>query len=381
MECQEGSVWEGAQGACAYGLDNLTVIIDRNRIQKMDFIEHITGPDDLGGRFAAFGWDVKDCDGHDEGALKAALTGNWEIGKPRCLIARTVKGKGYAPAEAEPDRFHGVGSFDPETGKALTSSGENFSNVFGGELCRLAEKNDRLCAVTAAMCPGTGLTGFSKQFPERFFDVGIAEGHAVTMCAGMAKQGMIPVFAVYSTFLQRAYDMLLHDVALQNLHVVFCVDRAGVVGEDGETHHGVFDVGFLDTIPGMTVLAPANYAELHSMLEYAVYEVKGPVALRYPRGGEGDYGEPWDGQSVTVLRPGRDVTLAGYGTQVDALLAAAELLEKGRTHVKDLYSQKTGRTFAADLLMTAEDGRANFSLEFPKKKGSGKSGKGSGKQK
>lgn len=267
-------------------------------------------------------------DGHDVKSLTRLMTYARELDGPVLLHVRTVKGKGYAPAEAEPDRFHGVGKFDPETGKALSAGGENFSAVFGDELCRLAESNDKLCAVTAAMCPGTGLTEFSKQFPERFFDVGIAEGHAVTMCAGMAKQGMIPVFAVYSTFLQRAYDMLLHDVALQNLHVVLGVDRAGLVGEDGETHHGVFDVGFLDTVPGMTVLAPASYAELRQMLDYAVNQVKGPVALRYPRGGEGTYRGSWDGTPATVLRPGSDVTLAGYGTQVSALLEAAERLEK-----------------------------------------------------
>ena len=158
--------------------------------------------------------------------------------------------------------------------------------------------------------------------------MGIAEGHAVTMCAGMAKQGMVPVFAVYSTFLQRSYDMLIHDVALQKLHVVFCVDRAGLVGEDGETHHGVFDVGFLDTIPGITVFCPANYRELEQMLDEGIYRVKGPVAIRYPRGGEGAYREGWDGRPMTVLRSGSDVTLAGYGTQVNALLEAAEMLAK-----------------------------------------------------
>ena len=268
-------------------------------------------------------------DGHDVKGLTRLMTYARDLDGPVLLHVRTVKGKGYAPAEAEPDRFHGVGKFDPETGKALSAGGENFSAVFGEELCRLAEKNDKLCAVTAAMCPGTGLTEFSRRFPERFFDVGIAEGHAVTMCAGMAKQGMTPVFAVYSTFLQRAYDMLLHDVALQNLHVVLGVDRAGLVGEDGETHHGVFDVGFLDTVPGMTVLAPASYAELRGMLDYAVNEVKGPVALRYPRGGEGAYRESWDGSEARVLREGEHLTLAGYGAQVNALLEAAELLRRG----------------------------------------------------
>ncbi len=271
-------------------------------------------------------------DGHDVKALTRLLTYAKDLPGPVLLHVRTVKGKGYAPAEAEPDRFHGVGQFDPATGSPLKPSGANFSSVFGETLCGLAAEDEKLCAVTAAMCPGTGLTQFAKKYPRRFFDVGIAEGHAVTMCAGMAKQGITPVFAVYSSFLQRAYDMLLHDVALQGLHVVFCVDRAGLVGEDGETHHGVFDVAFLTTVPGMTVLAPASFAELRSMLQYAVKEVKGPVAIRYPRGGEGAYTADSGLEPMVILREGGDVTLAGYGTQTGALLEAAERLEK--EHIK-----------------------------------------------
>lgn len=267
-------------------------------------------------------------DGHNVRELTRLLRYARELPGPVLLHVRTVKGKGYLPAEAEPDRFHGIGKFDPVTGKSLTQSGGGFSEAFGKALCQLAQRNERICAITAAMQPGTGLVGFARQFPERFFDVGIAEGHAVTMCAGMAKQGLVPVFAVYSTFLQRSYDMLLHDVALQGLHVILCVDRAGLVGADGETHQGVFDVGFLDSVPGITVLAPASYAELEDMLAYAVQACKGPVAIRYPRGGEGSYKAGWDGQPVTLLRPGSGVTLAGYGTQVNALLEAADALEK-----------------------------------------------------
>ena len=266
-------------------------------------------------------------DGHDVKGLTRLMTYARDLEGPVLLHVRTVKGKGYAPAEAEPDRFHGVGRFDPATGKALTASGRDFSHTAGDLLCELAKEEPRLCAVTAAMQPGTGLDGFARDFPQRFFDVGIAEGHAVTMCAGMAKQGLIPVFAVYSTFLQRSYDMLLHDVALQGLHVVFCVDRAGMVGEDGETHHGVFDVGFLDTIPGMTVLAPASFAELRAMLKYAVCEAKGPVAVRYPRSGEGAYTADSGREPAVCLREGGDITLAGYGTQINALLEAADRLE------------------------------------------------------
>ncbi len=293
-------------------------------------------------------------DGHDVKGLTRLLKYAKDLPGPVLLHVRTVKGKGYLPAEAEPGRFHGIGPFDPETGRSRSGGKTGFSDAFGGALRELARQDERICAVTAAMQPGTGLDGFAGEFPERFFDVGIAEGHAVTMCAGMAKQGMLPVFAVYSTFLQRSYDMLLHDVALQGLHVVFCVDRAGLVGEDGETHHGVFDVGFLDTVPGMTLLAPANYAELSSMLRYAVYEVRGPVAVRYPRGGEGAYRADWDRSPVTVLRPGSQVTLAGYGTQVNALLAAAEELEKAGVSAEVVKLNVITPTPGPELYLSAE---------------------------
>lgn len=268
-------------------------------------------------------------DGHNVKELTRLMKYARDLPGPVLLHVRTVKGKGYLPAEAEPDRFHGVGPFDPATGKSLSSSGPDFSKVFGEALCAIARSDPRVCAVTAAMQPGTGLDPFAAQFPERFFDVGIAEGHAVTMCAGMAKQGLTPVFAVYSTFLPRAYDMILQDVALQGLHVVLCVDRAGLVGADGETHQGVFDPAFLDTVPGMTVLAPASFAEVGTMLDYALHTVKGPVALRYPRGGEGSYHGDAGTAPAVVLKPGTDLTLVGYGTQIGALLEAAAALEQG----------------------------------------------------
>ena len=266
-------------------------------------------------------------DGHDVKRLTRLLKYARDLKGPVLLHVRTVKGKGYTPAERNPDQFHGVGRFCVETGEVLKGSGTNFSAVFGQALCKMAEEDPRLCAITAAMQGGTGLNTFAARFPDRFFDVGIAEGHAVAMSAGMAKQGMIPVFAVYSSFLQRAYDMLIHDVALQGLHVVFAIDRAGLVGEDGETHHGVFDPAFLDTVPGMTVLCPSSYAELESMLRYAIYEVKGPVAVRYPRGGQGDYQDDSGLVSTAVLRAGKDITLTGYGITVNALLDCARRLE------------------------------------------------------
>lgn len=265
-------------------------------------------------------------DGHDVKRLTQLLSYARELKGPVLLHVRTVKGKGYTPAERNPDLFHGVGRFCVETGEPVHPTAPNFSAVFGQALCELAEKDPKICAVTAAMQGGTGLNGFAQRFPERFFDVGIAEGHAAAMAAGMAKQGMTPVFAVYSTFLQRSYDMLLHDVALQGLHVVLAVDRAGLVGEDGETHHGLFDPAFLDTIPGMTVLCPASFAELRDMLEYAVYEVKGPVAIRYPRGGEGAYQDGAPRHPAVLLREGTDLTLAGCGTLVNELLDCADRL-------------------------------------------------------
>ena len=265
-------------------------------------------------------------DGHDVKRLTQLLSYARELKGPVLLHVRTVKGKGYTPAERNSDLFHGVGRFCVETGEPVHPTAPNFSAVFGQALCELAEKDPKICAVTAAMQGGTGLNGFAQRFPERFFDVGIAEGHAAAMAAGMAKQGMTPVFAVYSTFLQRSYDMLLHDVALQGLHVVLAVDRAGLVGEDGETHHGLFDPAFLDTIPGMTVLCPASFAELRDMLEYAVYEVKGPVAIRYPRGGEGAYQDGAPRHPAVLLREGTDLTLVGCGTLVNELLDCADRL-------------------------------------------------------
>ena len=199
--------------------------------------------------------------------------------------------------------------------------------VFGDTLCELAGKDAKLFAITAAMEPGTGLTTYAKQFPQRYFDVGIAEGHAVSMAAGLAKQGMKPVFAVYSTFFQRSYDMLLHDISLLRLPVVFCVARAGLVGEDGETHHGLFDVAFLHTIPGMTVLCPSSHGELRWMLEWATHSAHGPIALRYPRGGEGSYTESQDVQKPErYLSRGESLTLVTYGTMVNTALRLQEAL-------------------------------------------------------
>lgn len=269
-------------------------------------------------------------DGHDVTALTETLQWAKEQKGPVLVHVHTIKGKGYRFAEQEPERFHGIAPFEVATGKELKPSGLSFSSVFGETLTDLARENQKICAISAAMVGGTGLTGFSKLFPRRFFDVGIAEGHAVAMAAGMAKQGRIPVFAVYSSFLQRGFDMLLHDVALSGLHVVFGVDRAGLVGADGETHHGCFDPGYLSLVPGMTVLCPASFSEMRAMLRHAIEDVTGPVAIRYPRGGEGTYQDCCGDEAATVLRQGDDCTIVSYGVLINEALAAAEMLaQKG----------------------------------------------------
>ncbi len=263
-------------------------------------------------------------DGHNLEQLENALRLAKDMEKPVLLHVLTKKGKGCPYAEAHPDKYHGVGCYDPVSGE-LAPSDISFSDKAGEYLCRFAENDARLVVITAAMAGGTGTECFAAKYPARFFDTGIAEGHAVAMAAGMAKQGLIPVFAVYSSFLQRGYDMLIHDVSLLGLHVVFCVDRAGLVGSDGETHHGVFDISYLGSVPGMTVLCPANFRELHDMLEHALHSVSGPVAVRYPRGGEGRYIDSSMNEE-TLLRTGNDLTIVCYGTMVNEALDAADTL-------------------------------------------------------
>lgn len=264
-------------------------------------------------------------DGHNLKRLEYMLELAKKCERPVLLHVLTKKGKGYAPAEENPDVFHGIGSFDPDTGKPSCEHGQTFSDTFGQTICALAKEDERVCAITAAMVSGTGLSDFREEFPERCFDVGIAEGHAVAMAGGLAKQGMIPVVAVYSTFLQRAFDMLLQDVAMLNLHVVFAVDRAGLVGEDGETHQGIFDVNYLRAVPNMQALCPANQAELEEMLRKAVFSMDGPVAVRYPRGGDGKLTQA---VQSPFLREGTDITLVGYGKLINEIMDAASLLQE-----------------------------------------------------
>ena len=225
-------------------------------------------------------------DGHDLPTLLEVLRNARTIDHPVLLHVVTEKGRGYTYAEQNPGAFHGVSQFDIATGEPAHKGGETFSGMFGDCLCRFAEQDPAICAISAAMKTGTGLQKFSRAFPRRFFDTGIAEEHAVTFAGGLASHGMRPVFAVYSTFLQRGYDQIIHDTALQGVKVVFAVDRAGIVGEDGETHQGVFDAAFFNAIPGVTVLSPCYFEELYQDLRRALYELPGVVAVRYPRGGQ-----------------------------------------------------------------------------------------------
>ena len=287
--------------------------------------------------FESMGFDyLGPVDGHDLPGLISLLNIAKEWKRPVVVHVLTQKGKGYEPAETNPERFHGVGAFDPVTGVPHIANVPGYSDAFGCKLCQLAAENQRICAITAAMPGGTGLLKFQQLYPQRTFDVGIAEEHAVSLAGGLAKQGMIPVVAIYSTFLQRSFDMIMQDVALQGLHVVFAIDRAGLVGEDGETHHGIFDLGMLKQIPGMTVLCPGSVAELEDMLSWAVNVCTGPVAIRYPRGAGGALSvSNWisDGSKLAVShREGQDVALVTYGSMYGNVEAAAQILENSGIH-------------------------------------------------
>jgi len=285
--------------------------------------------------FEAFGFDyIGPIDGHDLPKLLETLENIKKFDDAVLIHVLTKKGKGYKPAEDNPSLFHGVGPFEVETGKIVKGKGgaASYTAIFGATLCKLAAEDERIVAITAAMPDGTGLSGFAKEFPDRFFDMGIAEQHGVTFAAGLATGGLRPVFAVYSTFLQRAYDQVFHDVCLQNLPVTFALDRGGVVGSDGPTHHGAFDLSYLRHLPNMTLMAPKDENELQHMLATAI-ALGGPAALRYPRGN--GYGVPLDQTLATlpvgraeVLREGGDGVLLALGTMVRPALEAAEQLKK-----------------------------------------------------
>ncbi len=275
-------------------------------------------------------------DGNDLLGLISILRVARDMDRTVLVHAVTRKGKGFLPAEKDPAKFHGIGSFNPISGESLTPKQITFSKAFGNAMLELAAEDGRVCAITAAMPGGTGLLHFMQQYPKRTFDVGIAEEHAVSMAGGLAKQGMVPVVAIYSTFLQRAYDMILQDVAMLHLHVVLAIDRAGLVGEDGETHHGIFDVGFLRQVPGMTVLCPASLMELRDMLRWSVQDYDGPVAIRYPRGGNRGYADsawtsgldPAHSGALCCHRDGNAVALITYGITLENVMEAAQLLER-----------------------------------------------------
>ena len=287
-----------------------------------------------GGFFEDFGIKyIGPIDGHDIKEMVRVLNALKRLNKPVVMHVVTQKGRGYVPAEQNPSAFHGVGSFDIATGESLASKSLTYTSVFSKTICRLGKAHPDVVTICAAMPDGTGLTAFKKHFPGRFFDVGIAEQHAVTFAAGLAAGGMHPFVVVYSSFLQRAYDQIIHDVCIQNLPVVFCVDRAGLVGADGETHQGIFDLSYLSMIPNMTVCAPKNKYELYDMLYFA-YQYHGPIAIRYPRGsayeGFKNMRPPIEYGKSELMFEGEKIALVAVGSMVQTAVQVREkLLDKG----------------------------------------------------
>ena len=305
-------------------------------------------------------------DGHDTEQLISLLRIGKEMHCPVLIHVMTQKGRGYAPSEEHPKLFHGIGKFDPMTGEPFKKADPTFSEAFGKTMTDLAAENEKLCAITAAMPGGTGLLEFKQKYPDRLFDVGIAEEHAVSMAGGLAKQGMTPVVALYSTFLQRAYDMILQDICMLNLPVIFAVDRAGLVGEDGETHHGIYDVGFLRHAPGMQILCPASLKETEDMLRWAVSAKPGPVAIRYPRGGNRSYDQScwYSGDaSVCTHRTGSDLTIITYGTLVCNAMRAAEILSDSGIEATVLRLMKINPVDIEELLQKLSASRKVFVVE------------------
>ena len=276
-------------------------------------------------------------DGNNINDIEEILKKAKDLDGPILIHVLTKKGKGYKPAEENPDKFHSVSPFNKDTGESIKKKKDDYSKVFGNKLVELAKNNEKIVAITAAMRDGTGMTKFAKEYPERFFDVGIAEQHALTMAAGMAKQGMIPIVSIYSSFYQRAYDQVIHDICMQNLPVIMCVDRAGIVGNDGETHQGIFDLAFFNLIPNILIMAPKDFTELEQMLEFAV-NINKPVVIRYPRGGEGK--EKFKEHPDIILgkcekirvnsleNNEKYVTIVGIGNMVSRAVEVAKEIEK-----------------------------------------------------
>ena len=306
-------------------------------------------------------------DGHDLPALITSLKDLSTVEGPVLLHVLTKKGKGYLPAEADPAAFHGVGPFVRETGKPRKPSKPSYTNVFSATLLEIAGNDPRVVAITAAMPEGTGLSRFAQVYPERFFDVGIAEQHALTFAAGLAKEGFVPVTAIYSTFLQRAYDEVFHDVCLQNLPVVIAMDRAGIVGQDGPTHHGLFDISYLRHLPNMAVAAPKDESELRHLL-YSAVQYGRPTALRYPRGaclGVNDTGPmrliPLG--EAEVLREGKDLAIIAIGTMVHPAMEAAERLEKAGIRAGVINARFAKPLDAGCILKAAASANAVITVE------------------
>ena len=270
-------------------------------------------------------------DGHNEAELERMLNITKQLDGPVLLHIITKKGKGYKIAEENPDKFHATGPFEIETGKSKKEKSKDYSKVLGDKLVELAQNDDKIVAITAAMKDGTGLTEFANKFPDRFFDVGIAEQHALCMAAGMAKEGMKPVVPIYSSFYQRGYDQVIHDIAIQKLPVVMCVDRAGIVGADGETHQGLLDMAFFRIVPNLTIMAPKDFVEFENMIEFAIKLGK-PVVIRYPRGGEDKYKfnkeEKIELGKAETLTYGKNATIIAIGKTVSKAVKIAEKLEK-----------------------------------------------------
>ena len=310
-----------------------------------------------GAMFEALGFTyIGPIDGHDIAGLKDIFSRVGVIDSPVLIHVNTTKGKGYTPAETAPDKFHGVGKFDKATGQVLKKSAPpSYTEIFSQAVIDCAARDDKIVAITAAMPSGTGLKKFAEKFPRRFFDVGIAEEHAVTLAAGMAAGGLRPVVAIYSTFLQRGYDQILHDVCLQNLPVLFCLDRAGLVGEDGATHHGAFDLAYLRTIPQMNILAPKDENELRQMI-FAAVGKNFPVAIRYPRGsGLGVTVETqpqeisWGKAEIVEKSAAADVAIFAVGTMVKFCVDAAKILREKDFSV-DVVNVRFVKPFDAELL-------------------------------
>jgi len=270
-------------------------------------------------------------DGHNIEQLENIFKLSKRVAGPVLIHILTKKGKGYEIAEKNPDRFHATAPFNIETGEPKTKKNKDYSSVFGNKLIELAKENENIVAITASMKDGTGLTKFKEEFPTRFFDIGIAEQHAITLAAGMAKEGIIPFVPIYSSFYQRAYDQVIHDVAMQNLPVVMCVDRAGVVGQDGETHQGTLDMAMFKLVPNLVILAPSDFKELEDMMEFAIKAQK-PIVIRYPRGGEGkekiekhniiEYGKS------EIIKEGKDISIIAIGKMVSKAIEVSNKLSE-----------------------------------------------------